>query len=44
MGQNFWVRGYYVSTVGKDEESVRRYIKEQAEADRQLDQMELFDE
>ncbi len=43
-GQNFWARGYYVSTVGKDEESVRRYIKEQEEADRQLNQMELFDE
>ncbi len=43
-GQSFWARGYYVSTVGKDEESVRRYIKEQEEADRRLDQMELFDE
>ena len=44
VGQNFWARGYYVSTVGKDEESVRRYIQEQEEADRKLDQMELFDE
>ena len=43
-GQHFWARGYYVSTVGKDEESVRRYIQMQEEADRRLDQMELFDE
>lgn len=27
-GQHFWARGYYVSTTGKDEEAVRRYIKE----------------
>ncbi len=44
VGQSFWARGYYVSTVGKDEESVRRYIQEQEEADRRLEQMELFDE
>ena len=25
-GENFWARGYYVSTAGKDEEVVRRYI------------------
>jgi len=41
-GQHFWARGYYVSTVGKDEESVRMYIKEQEQADRRLDQMNLF--
>ena len=44
VGQSFWARGYYVSTVGKGEESVRRYIQEQEEADRRLDQMDLFDE
>lgn len=26
MGQHFWARGYYVSTVGRDEAMVRRYI------------------
>jgi putative transposase len=26
-GQSFWARGYYVSTVGRDEETVRNYIK-----------------
>ena len=42
-GQSFWARGYYVSTVGKDEQAVREYIKEQEAADRQLDQLGIFD-
>ena len=41
VGQHFWARGYYVSTVGKDEEAVRKYIKEQDAADRRLDQLNL---
>ena len=40
-GHQFWARGYYVSTVGKDEEAVRKYIKEQEAADRRLDQLKL---
>jgi putative transposase len=43
-GQHFWARGYYVSTTGRDEEEVRRYIQEQEEEDRRLDQLNLFDE
>ena len=42
-GQHFWARGYYVSTTGKDDEDVRRYIQEQEEEDRRLDQLNLFD-
>ena len=41
-GLNFWARGYYVSTVGRDEEAVKRYIREQEEEDKRLDQLELF--
>lgn len=41
-GQNFWARGYYVSTVGKDEESVRAYIQHQEKEDKRLDQLNLF--
>ena len=26
-GENFWARGYYVSTAGRDEDSVREYIR-----------------
>jgi len=41
-GQSFWARGYFVSTVGRDEETVKKYIKKQEEADRRIDQLELF--
>ena len=41
IGESFWARGYYVSTVGKDEEAVRKYVKEQEAADHQWDQLEL---
>jgi len=29
VGQNFWARGYFVSTVGRDEEMIRQYIRNQ---------------
>jgi putative transposase len=29
VGQHFWARGYFVSTVGRDEEVIRRYIRNQ---------------
>jgi putative transposase len=41
-GQQFWARGYHVSTVGKDEEAIRRYIKEQEREDRRIDQLNFF--
>ena len=41
-GQSFWARGYYVSTVGKDEATVRNYIKHQEEEDKRVDQLDLF--
>ena len=43
-GQHFWARGYYVSTVGKDETTVREYIKQQEQEDRRLDQLNMFEE
>ena len=43
-GQSFWARGYYVSTVGKDEEATREYIKHQEEEDRRIDQLNMFEE
>ncbi len=42
VGQHFWARGNWVSTVGKNEAAVRRYIQEQEKEDRRLDQMELM--
>jgi putative transposase len=41
-GQHFWARGYYVSTVGLDEEMVRAYIKKQEREDQRLEQMNMF--
>ena len=42
VGQHFWARGYYVYTVGRDEEAVRKYIREQEEEDKRLEQMGLW--
>jgi putative transposase len=44
IGQNFWARGYFVSTAGMDEETVREYIKKQEDEDKRLDQLKIFDE
>src|SRR6516162_4588511 len=41
LGHKFWARGYFVSTVGRDEETIRAYIKNQEIADKQLDQLQL---
>jgi putative transposase len=43
VGQNFWARGYYVSTAGKDEETVRAYIQAQEQEDKRLEQLNLFE-
>jgi putative transposase len=40
-GENFWARGYFVSTVGLDEEMVREYIRHQEEEDEHYDQLKL---
>ena len=42
VGQSFWARGYFVSTVGRDEEVIRSYIRNQEEEDQRLDQMNLW--
>ncbi len=44
VGQHFWARGYYVSTVGRDEATVRRYIQEQEVEDQRIEQLRLSDE
>lgn len=41
-GQNFWAWGYFVSTVGRAEETIRKYIQKQEEEDKRLDQLEIF--
>jgi putative transposase len=44
VGQPFWARGYYVSTVGRDEGTVRKYIQEQEQEDQRIEQLRLSDE
>ena len=41
-GQRFWARGYFVSTVGRDENAVRAYIRQQEQEDKRLEQLEMF--
>ena len=41
FGLSFWARGYCVSTVGLDEDQIRRYIREQDKLQRDQDQGEL---
>ncbi len=41
VGQHFWARGYFVSTVGRDEAVIRRYIQNQENEDRQQDQLKF---
>ena len=40
-GEEFWARGYFVSTVGLDEEMVREYIRNQEKEDEHRDQLKF---
>jgi putative transposase len=42
-GEHFWARGYFVSTVGRDEKAIREYIQRQEQEDHRLDQMKMFE-
>jgi len=42
VGEHFWARGYFVSTVGRDEQKIREYIRAQEEEDRRLDQLRMW--
>ena len=41
-GQHFWARGYFVSTLGRDEAAIREYIRRQEEEDKRLDQLNFW--
>ena len=41
-GQSFWARGYFVSTVGRDEAVIRNYIQNQEKEDERLEQLGLW--
>jgi len=42
VGQHFWARGYFVSTVGRDETVIREYIRNQEKEDERLEQLGLW--
>jgi len=42
VGQHFWARGYFVSTVGRDEEVIREYIRHQEREEHRVDQLSLI--
>ena len=42
VGQHFWARGYFVSTIGRDEAVIRDSIRKQEQEDKRLDQMNLW--
>ena len=41
-GENFWARGYFASTVGRDERVIREYIRKQEVEDERLEQLNLL--
>ncbi len=43
-GNHFWARGYFVNTVGLDEDMIKRYVKYQEKEERRVeDQQQGFD-
>ena len=41
-GQHFWARGYFVSTVGRDETAIREYIRNREAEAKRLDQLKMW--
>lgn len=41
--REFWCKGYYVDTVGKNTAAIKKYIADQLKADKESDQLSLFD-
>lgn len=41
-GEHFWARGYFVSTVGRDEKVIREYIRNQEAEDKRQDQLKML--
>jgi len=42
VGHKFWARGYFVNTVGANEEQIRNYVQSQEKDDQRYDQLDLF--
>ncbi|MBQ1741889.1 MAG: IS200/IS605 family transposase [Oscillospiraceae bacterium] len=39
--RHFWARGYYVDTVGRNKEAIKKYIQNQLKEDEMADQMTI---
>jgi putative transposase len=42
LGQSFWARGYFVSTVGRNLEVIRKYVRDQQEEDERLERLKVW--
>ena len=42
VGQHFWARGFFVNMVGRDEDAIRAYIRNQEKEDQRLEQLNLW--
>ena len=42
VGEHFWARGFFVSTVGRDEATIREYIRRQEAEEKRLEQLSLW--
>ena len=41
--RQFWCRGYYVDTVGKNGKAIQEYVANQLKTDKEADQLSIFD-
>ena len=41
--REFWCKGYYVDTVGKNTKAIKEYIENQLKQDKESDQLSLYD-
>ena len=41
--REFWCRGYYVDTAGKNASAIKAYIQNQLKTDKETDQLSMFD-
>ena len=41
--REFWCKGYYVDTVGKNTKAIKEYISEQLKQDQESDQLSMYD-
>ena len=41
--REFWCKGYYVDTVGKNTKAIKEYISDQLKRDQESDQLSIYD-